>query len=257
MNTDKTILEVQSEIETALQHLPELAAQLPDVLKPLVKWLAPPKGSRTQVSLRHRHGRNERQVKRNAPTDSWSPESGLVAISYTPCPSEERGIQVQKLSNSIEEMFDTVMNQEKEADVLEPRVADTRHADPLRKPTHVEDPLQGMVLALAMAERDPQLGFVSLKWFRDTYLPRQGYAWAAVPEDRQRVLVQAIDRKWILTSKVPNPKNPQYPVTAIRVNRPLADVRRILAQEANFGSAFAPITIVGEPLSETVLRERR
>lgn len=229
MNTDKTILEVQSAIETALQHLPKFAAQLPDVLKPLVR-LAPPKGSRTQVSLRHRHGRNERQVKRNAPADSWSPHSGLVSISYNASP--------------------------KEADSLETQAADTAHPDTLPG-VHVEDPVQDLVLALARAERDPQLGFVSLKWFRDTYLQQQSYAWAAAPEDRQRVLVEAINRKWILTSKVPNPKNPQYPVTAIRVNRPLADVRKILDREAGFSSLFAPVTITGEPLSETVLRERR
>jgi hypothetical protein len=111
-------------------------------------------------------------------------------------------------------------------------------------------------LALAKAQRDPQLSFVSLKWFRDVYLAQQGYAWAALPEDRRHTLVQAIDRKWILTSKHPNPKNPQFPVTAIKVN-PVAEVRKILTQEAGFGSAFAPITIAGEPLSTTVLRERR
>ncbi len=120
-----------------------------------------------------------------------------------------------------------------------------------------EDPARDLMLALARAEQDPQLGFVSLKWFRDTYLPRQGHAWDVAPDARQRVLVEAINRGWILTSKVANPKNPQYPVTAIRVNRPLADVRRILDQEAGFASPFAPITIPGERLSETVLRERR
>ena len=230
MNTEKTILEVQSEIETALQRLPGLAAQLPDVLRALVK-LAPPKGARAQVSLRH--ARTERQVKRNAPADSWSPDSGLVSISYDASPAEE-------------------------ADALKTQAADTAHPEALTQPASAEDPARDLVLALARAEHDPQLGFVSLKWFRDAYLPQQGYAWAVTPENRQRVLADAINnRKWILTSHVPNPKNPRYPVTAIRVNRPLADVRKILDQEAGLGSQFAPITIAGERLSETVLRERR
>jgi hypothetical protein len=115
-----------------------------------------------------------------------------------------------------------------------------------------------LVVALAKAENDPQLGFVSLKWFRDTYLPRQGYGWSVAQENRQRLLDDAINmKKWILTSKVPNPKNPQYPVTAIRLNRSLGEVRRILEQEEGVASAFAPIAIQGELLSETVLRERR
>jgi hypothetical protein len=144
-----------------------------------------------------------------------------------------------------------------EADAAEAQAADTAHPDSLPPPAHAEDPARDLALALARAEDDPQLGFVSLKWFRDTYLPRQGYTWAVALEDRQRVLVDVINRKWILTSKVANPKNPQYPVTAVRVNRPLADVRKILDQEAGFRPAFDPITISGERLSETVLRERR
>jgi hypothetical protein len=114
-----------------------------------------------------------------------------------------------------------------------------------------------LLLALAKAERDPQLGFVALKWFRDTYLPRQGVIWADTPENRQRILVEAINRRWIVTSKIPNPKNPRYPVTAIKINRPLPEVRQLLEQEECLRTTFAPITIAGERLSATVLRERR
>ncbi|MGA2132370.1 MAG: hypothetical protein ABSH50_08765 [Bryobacteraceae bacterium] len=119
------------------------------------------------------------------------------------------------------------------------------------------DPARDIVLTLAKAELDPELGFVSLKWFRDSYLPLQGHSWAAVPDQRERVLVNAIERKWILTSKVENPKNPQFPVTAIQLNRPLAEVRAILDSDPGFRSTFNPIVMTGEPLSETVLRERR
>ena len=117
--------------------------------------------------------------------------------------------------------------------------------------------MEDLLRALEKAEHEPQFGFVSLKWFRDVYLPRQGYSWAAAPESRQTVLVEAINRRWILTSKVANPKNPQFPVTAIKVNRPLAEVRKVLGREASFGAVFAPIPIAGEPLSESLLRERR
>ena len=229
MNIEKTILEVQSEIEIALQRLPAFAAELPDALKPLAR-LSPPKGAHAKVSLRH--AKTERQVKRNAPAGSWSPDSGSVSISYDASPAEEAGDLVTQATKAT-------------------------NPDVVTQPARAEDPARDLLLALAKAEQNPQLGFVSLKWFRDAYLPQHGYAWAVGPENRQRVLADAISRRWLLTSKIPNPKNPQYPVTVIRVNRPLADVRKILDQEAGFGSAFAPITIAGECLSETVLRERR
>src|SRR5437867_6765176 len=220
--SQKTILQVQSEIEIALKRLPGFAAELPEVLRPLLR-LSPNEGARAQVSLLH--AGTKRRVKRNAPAVSWSPESGIVSISYAASPEEET--EASETSQS------------------------------LREHSLSEDPVRDLLLALAKAENDPQLGFVSLKWFRDTYLLRQGYAWTVAPEKRGGVLVEAINRKWILTSKVPNPTNPQYPVTAIRINRPLAEVRQILNQEDGSSEAFAPITIRGERLSETVLRDRR
>ena len=225
---EMTILQAQTEIETALERLPEFVSQLPDVLKPLVR-LSPPKRVRALVALRH--ARTERQVKPNSPASAWSPESGLVSISYETSKGEE--------AKAVGCQADTT------------RAGDLPQSAPSHAPAH------DLVLALARAEQDPQLGFVSLKWFRDTHVPREGYSWAASSENRQRVLVDAIARNWILTGKVPNPKNPQYPVAAIRLNRALAEVRKILEQAVGFSSPFAPITIRGERLSETVLRERR
>jgi len=237
MKTERTILEEQSEIESALDQLPALAAQLPAALKPLV-MLSPRKGFRVQVSLRRGNAKDSRQVKQNAPANRWLPDSGLVAISYRPStPEEERAPEP-----TLEEVRDSL----------------AKPADTAAKPAEADsDPTQDIVMALAKAEKDPQLGFVSLKWFRDTYLTQQGYPWATIPDDRQRVLVNAIDRKWILTSKVANPKSPQFPVTAIKVNRPLAEVRSILEQEPESRSGFNPVAMRGEPLSQTVLRERR
>ena len=226
---EKTILEAQSELEAALQHLAGLVAQLPDELKPLAK-LAPRNGMRAQVSFRY--AKKERRVSKSLPAARWLQDSGLVAISYSAAtPEETSALDTQ-----------TVVPKESKA---------TAAVD------IAEDPARDIVVALAKAELDPQLGFVSLKWFRDTYLPQRGYAWAASADERQRVLVNAIERRWILTSRVANPKNPQFPVTAIKVNRPLAEVRGILDQEPGFRSAFDPIAIAGEPLSQTVLRERR
>lgn len=237
MKTEKTILEEQSEIEAALDHLPALAAQLPAALKPLVR-LSPRKGFRVQVSLRRGNAKDSRQVKQNAPASRWLPDSGLVAIMYRPSTPEED----QAAESTVEDVQDSL----------------AKPAETATKPAETaSDPVQDIVMALARAEKDPQLGFVSLKWFRDTYLPQQGYPWAAIPDERQRVLVNAIDRNWILTSRVANPKNPQFPVTAIKVNRPLSEVHSILEQEPGPRSGFNPVAMRGEPLSQTVLRERR
>lgn len=230
MKNEKTILEEQSEIEAALAHLPALAAQLPAALKPLVR-LSPRNGFRAEVSLRTGTAKESRQVKRNSPAHGWSPDSGLVAITYRP----SAAVEDQAPGSAVESVPDSAT-----------------------KPAETAiDPVQEIVMALAKAEKDPQLGFVALKWFRDAYLPQQGYPWAAIPDDRQRALVNAIDRNWILTSKVANPKNPQFPVTAIKVNRPLSEVRSILEQDPESRSGFNPIAMQGEPLSKTVLRERR
>ncbi len=237
MKAEKTILDEQSEIEAALDCLPALAAQLPPVLKPLVK-LSPRKGLRVQVSLRRGDAKDSRQVKQNAPARSWLPDTGLIAISYRPSTSEED----QAVASAVEAVQDSLAKPTEAA----AKLAET-----------ASDPVQEIVIALARAEKDPQLGFVSLKWFRDSYVPQQGFAWSAIPDERQRVLVSAIDRNLILTSKVANPKNPQFPVTAIKVNRPLSEVQSILQREPGPRAVFNPIAMRGEPLSETVLRQRR
>ena len=94
-----------------------------------------------------------------------------------------------------------------------------------------EDPMAEFLLALDHAERDPQLSFVSLKWFRDTYLAKRGYGWAYDPDIPRRLVQEATERDLILTSKVPNPKAPSFPVTSIRLNREHPDVRRVVGEE--------------------------
>ena len=224
-----TIYEKQAQIASALQQLPVFASQLPDSLKPLIH-LAPSEGTKVNVSLRH--ARNNRKVRIDASEENWSPESGTVSISYQPSPSVEMELTETKTAEPAPS-------------------SQVTHSDLTR------DPAQELLLELAKAEQDPQLSFVSLKWFRDTFLPQQGHDWTAATSDRQRVLVEAIQRQWVVTTKVPNPKNPQFPVTAVRVNRTLPEVRGILDSAFGFRPAYTPVTIPGERLSETVLGQRR
>jgi hypothetical protein len=119
------------------------------------------------------------------------------------------------------------------------------------------DPVSDLLRCLDRSESKPGYDFVALKWFRDTVLPTAGFEWAASESSRQAVLREAIERRLILTSRVPNPKSPQFPATAIRLNRLLPDVRKILGVEKAPDFGFDPVEIRGETLSATVLRERR
>jgi hypothetical protein len=253
--SEKTVQEVQAEIEAALAGLPQFESQLPANLKPLLR-LAPPKGARAQVSFLK--GRNHRQVRRSASLDRWwSAETGTVSIGYDRDPLDDTIAQTDQatqipLSGKVSPRVPR--DPEGSPAGIRPDSDKPIMAVPLWS-QKAEDRLGELVRALAVAERD-QPSFVSLKWFRDSFLPYQGLEWATVPESRHQALKETINRGWISTMKIPNPRSPQFPVTAIRVNRLLPDVRKLLDQ-AGAGSMFMPVSIPGELLSETVLRERR
>lgn len=119
------------------------------------------------------------------------------------------------------------------------------------------DPRSELIQALDRAESRPGYSFVALKWFRDSALPAEGFPWASEDSQRRTVLGDAIDKRLILTSKMPNPRSAQFPVTAIRLNRLSPEVKGILGIPGNDVSGFKPIPIRGETLSATVLRDRR
>lgn len=116
--------------------------------------------------------------------------------------------------------------------------------------------LSDLVCALDQAETRPGYKFVALKWFRDVALPAAGFSWAT-EESIRHILSDAIDRRLILISKVPNPKSPQFPVTAIRLNRLMPEVASILGVQETSVRDFRPVTIRGENLSTAVLNDRR
>jgi hypothetical protein len=121
----------------------------------------------------------------------------------------------------------------------------------------LEERLSDLLRALEGAEGRPGYEFVSLKWFRDTALVHGGVSWAADEFARQDVLREAIDRRWVLTSKVANPRPPNFPVTAIRLNRQMPEVAAVIGSRSGSLPEFRPVSIRGEALSETVLRDRR
>ena len=114
-----------------------------------------------------------------------------------------------------------------------------------------------LIDSLKTAEQRPGFSFVALKWFRDLCLPAEEYEWAASRSDRDELIRRAIEEGIILTHKVPNPKTPAFPVTAIRLNRRHPEVVAALGEGDVAADSFEPVEIHGEPLSATVLRERR
>jgi hypothetical protein len=120
-----------------------------------------------------------------------------------------------------------------------------------------EDRLSDLIRVLDRAEGRPGYEFISLKWFRDAALAREGLSWAADEFARHDVLREAIDRRWVLTSKVANPRPPHFPVTAIRVNRQMPEANAVLGNRTGDPPAFHPVSIRGESLSATVQRDRR
>jgi hypothetical protein len=121
----------------------------------------------------------------------------------------------------------------------------------------IEDRLADLLRLLDRAENRPGYEFVSLKWFRDTALAQEGNPWTADPLAREEALRESIDRRWVLTSKVANPRPPHFPVTAIRLNRQAPEVIGILGTPGGGTRSFRPIQIRGESLSATILRDRR
>lgn len=110
-----------------------------------------------------------------------------------------------------------------------------------------------LIRLLDEVERQPRK-FTSWTWFRDQHLPKQG--WNQSKEQIQQVIVRATVSGVLKTSKVKNPKQPDYPVTSIELDREHPLVRRVLNQ-TGVASRFEPVSLPGVPLSETVREDRR
>ena len=105
-----------------------------------------------------------------------------------------------------------------------------------------------------LAEVESAREFVSLKWFRDQYLPSRGHEWSRDPRDNGVLLRHATGQRLILTSQVPNPNNPLHPVTAIRINRRHP---RFETNAQSRRARFEPVRIRGGAIADTVIGDRR
>src|SRR5207245_7195602 len=99
--------------------------------------------------------------------------------------------------------------------------------------------------------------FVPLKKFRDEILPLGKFESMPTEVERRNALDSVIKRKFVVVGHIPNPRSPQFPVTTIRLNRLMPEVKTTLGGGDNSDLEFRPVEIPGEPLSTTILRERR
>jgi hypothetical protein len=180
-----------------------------------------------RVSLLDEKGRKKRS---NASANNWSPASGRIEIRFEP-PSEEPKTAA---GDSQQASGDPLLTATAELEVK-------------------------LLRALQRAESTPGWNFVSLKKFRDEILPHEPFAPGTFqPTDLhwQEAIRSVIEKRLVLVGKVQNPKAPQFPVTTIRLNRLMPQVQEALGQDRR-SLDFHPIRIKGEPLSATILHERR
>jgi hypothetical protein len=220
---------------------PKLAQKLVTPLRDILNELryTVPGQYKLRVSLLDANGRKKRS---DASAENWSPESGRIEIRFEQTAEELKMATLGGTSGAQGKS--------------RPQTQGAGSSDPNAWVTQLEIEL---IRALDRAESTPGWSFVSLKKFRDKILPCEPFAPGTFqPTDVhwEEAIRSAIEKRLILTGKVQNPKSPQFPVTSIRLNRLMPAVQELLGLPRK-DLGFHPIHIKGEPLSATILRERR
>lgn len=244
------IEDLQRQLELGLAKLraPEYKP-LQATLKPLI-----PPGFHACVRL----SGPTRKKNKNAPAENWSPESGdTILIHFEPNRDAQEETKIEQESTPLEVVSRatpptrSASNPREDVPVLK-----SGGLNRLMSPS-ASNPCEDLVRALDRAESRPGFDFVALKWFRDTALVEEGFGWAKPEAARQSALRDAIANRLILTNRIENPRSPQFPVTTVRLNRLLPEVQTILRGSGQDREDFQPVAIRGEPLSTTILRDRR
>ena len=201
----------------------EIAKKLADILRELEVL---PAGYRCMVNL---FGPTQKKRRNAEFRRNWDPGTDEIRVQFAPL----KGNRKAAVEGGV-----TIATKVASVDPVEGRMLD-------------------LVRALDRAESRPGYEFVSLKWFRDAALLHEGFAWASNEAARHDALREAIDRNWIKTRKVANPRPPNFPVTAISLNRLMPEVSTALGGQSGGLPAFRPVKMRGEALSATVLHDRR
>jgi hypothetical protein len=225
--------------QVELQAAQELDAPIKNFLR---NHYPEPKGRRVTVSLFDASGRKKR---RSASTDNWSPEAGEIRIRFEPAPSAP----LQRTGTGTDPGGDN------NGSIPGTQSQGFPRSD--SGPNVFVHPAEADLLkALDRAESIPGWKFVPLKKFRDEILPSDQITSKYSDAENHAMLRSAIEKRFVLKGQVPNPKSPQFPVTTIRLNRLMPEVKRVVGHGDDADLEFHPIEIKGEPLSATIIRER-
>jgi hypothetical protein len=216
-----TISEVEESIRQSLEGLRDIPFS--EEVKVGLSFLLRP-GYRPVIQLEE-DGRKKRS---NASASNWNPETGEIVIFFEKEEASQPGNFLHK--HPIQE---------------QPSHPDASALEADAEVTSLQ--IQQCCQALAEAEKAGR-SFIALKWFRDDALPSHHYAWTADAESRQRVLAKAIEMGTVKTSKIPNPRNPQFPTTTVSLNRE--------RPQSGVIPRFNPVPVRGEPVSYTIMRDR-
>lgn len=245
-------------MKTKIEHVEQQFAQKLDnpVKSTLQEHYPIPPGYRLRVSLLDADGRKKRS---NATADNWLPVSGRLEIWLEPAPPVQNEVVDAPGSREGSPISSRGVHKSNE-DIPGPNTyVHPAETDVIETVARAEAELirvADLLRALDRAESKPGWRFVPLKKFRDEILPSEHIPSMRTEVEQRRVLGSAIEKKLILVGQVLNPKSPQFPVTTIRVNRMMPEVRAILGGAGEADLEFHPVEIKGEPLSATVIRER-
>lgn len=235
-----TINDIEQTLQIGLEALRN--APLSEQIASALKFLVPP-GYKPIAQLEE-DGRKKRST---AAASNWTPRTGEIVIYFEPLDKhEEASAQPSAKPTRPEARVEPLASRFATAASgavmpVPPQTLETSQSDvtPLQ--------IQQCCEALSAAERAGKL-FIAFKWFRDDALPAHNFDWATSADARQRVLSKAIETGAIQTKPIRNPKSPDHPTTTVFLNR--AEASRIV------GSRFHPISIHGEPVSATIMRDR-
>ena len=198
-----------------------------------------PENYQARISLLDAKGRKKRS---SAAAENWSWESGRIELRFEPGSPDTQKPAQQQIGNRPPLTGRAV-----------PFAATAE--SPARVQANIHHAEAELVRILDRAESRPGWSFVPLKKFRDEILLQESSSLTDV--GWHEVLRSAIEKRFVLTGKVPNPKAPEFPVTTVRLNRLMPEVMSLLGRAGESPLDFNPVEISGEPLSATILRERR
>jgi hypothetical protein len=198
------------------ESLKRLLLEAAEKLGPEAKeWLSPP-GFEPWVQLRAA-GRKKRSTARE---DYWHPADGEILIYFAPKAASAQELAPEAWSPSPAPGTDHNHNHDGNNDGIGNRIAPA-FKSPAPVPVHrgqlpvpVPAEVCEMLEELARAEKRP-MAFLGLIWFRDTWLLADKFSWF---DRRMEVIGWALDNGLIDKGEAPNPRNPNWPTTTIKLS---------------------------------------